>query len=66
MLRGVYIMENITVYIKNQSFYIESASFELNILRIENNNQVLPFENEAPNCWKISVDNVTELLQPYP
>lgn len=57
-------MENITVYIKNQSFYIESIDFEFTNLRIENNNQVLPFENEAPNCWKISIDNVTELLEP--
>lgn len=63
--KGGYLMENITIFTKNQFFYIESTHFTFENLRIDNGKETQPFEKEQPNLWKIAALTVAHLLTPH-
>lgn len=57
-------MSNITVYVKDHAFYLESPENHFIQLRIENAQQQLLFEPVEDHRWKISVEAVASLLEP--
>lgn len=63
--KGGYPMENITIFAKNQFFYIESTHFTFENLRIDNGKETQRFKKEQPNLWKIAALDVAYLLTPH-